>query len=447
MAHLLSNRANEKVYIVEEHTKLKMMKILQKIVFMAFVFTSVNTYSFTNDDKPVKSFQLSVIPMVGTDGTDAINNRYRLSFNVFGGITGGVQGLELGGFINISNGFVEGLQLAGFGNVVNGNQKGLQGAGFMNIQNGSASGLKGSGFINVTNGNFEGLQGTGFLNVVSGNNQGVNGAGFGNITRGNLKGVSGAGFMNIVGTDAEGVMGAGFMNVTRGNQKGLQGAGFANISGGDVQGPQAAGFLNLARDIEGIQVSGFLNVASEMKGIQLGFINISDTITGIPVGFLSIVRKGGYRAFEMFASDALQMGASFKIGVPVFYNIFTLGVRPFDSQFITGTGYGLGTNIYFNENSTLQIEGHTTHLHPEWKLWSGSWENMINELRFTFGFRTGERVEWFAGPVIYNQVYKNDHSIDFEEPGIAPYTLHESSWYGHTYLWWIGVRGGVRLLF
>jgi hypothetical protein len=423
------------------------MKTLHKIILIALLLASTQANSIGYDDKPVKGFQLSVIPMVGTDGTAAINKRYHLSFNVFGGITGGLQGLELGGFLNISNGFVEGLQLAGFGNVVNGNVKGLQGAGFMNIQNGTASGLKGSGFINVTNGNFEGLQGAGFLNVVSGSNKGVSVAGFGNITRGNFQGVSGAGFMNIAGSDVEGFLGAGFMNVTRGNYKGIQGAGFANISGGSVMGPQIAGFINLARDMEGIQAAGFLNVAREMKGIQVGFINISDTITGIPVGFLSIVRKGGYKAFEIFASDAMQMGASFKIGVPVFYNIFTLGVRPFGNQLITGTGYGLGTNIYFTEKTVLQIEGHSTQLHPEWRLWKGSWENMVNELRFTVGFRAGERVEWFAGPVLYNQVYRVDQSADFDEPGIAPYAIHESSWHGRTYLWWIGARAGVRFLF
>jgi hypothetical protein len=423
------------------------MKTFRKIVLLALVFVSANVYPVKYEDKPVKSFQISVIPMVGTDGTEAIHNRYHMSFNVFGGITGGLQGLELGGFINISNGFVEGLQLAGFGNVVNGNVKGLQGAGFMNIQNGTANGLKGSGFINVTNGNLEGLQGTGFLNVVSGSNKGLSGAGFGNITRGDFQGVSGAGFMNIVGSDVKGVLGAGFMNVTRGDYKGIQGAGFANITGGNVMGPQLAGFMNLARDMEGIQAAGFLNVAKEMKGAQVGFINISDTITGIPVGFLSIVRRGGYRAFEIFASDAMHMGASFKIGVPVFYNIFTLGVRPFDDQLITGTGYGIGTNIYFNDNSALQIEGHTTQLHPEWKLWKGSWENMINELRFTFGFTAGERVEWFAGPVLYNQVYKSDQAQYDDVPGIAPYTIHESSWHGRTYLWWIGARAGLRFLF
>ena len=48
-----------------------------------------------------------------------------------------VNGIELGGFINVDRFFMKGLQGAGFGNIVGGYVDGVQAAGFYNIAGGN----------------------------------------------------------------------------------------------------------------------------------------------------------------------------------------------------------------------------------------------------------------------------------------------------------------------
>ncbi len=49
-------------------------------------------------EKQLKSYQISLVPFIGTDGNESIDYRYERSFNILGGITGGIEGYELGGF-------------------------------------------------------------------------------------------------------------------------------------------------------------------------------------------------------------------------------------------------------------------------------------------------------------------------------------------------------------
>ena len=405
-------------------------------------------FSVNAQEKPIKDFQMSILPMVGTDGTDAINNRYKASINLFAGINGGVKGVELGGFININNGFVDGLQLAGFGNIVNGNFEGFQGAGFMNIVNGYSKGFQGSGFINVIRGGNQGFLGSGFMNVVTGNSQSVSGAGFMNVVHADHQGLSGAGFMNVTSGNFNGLQGAGFMNVTRGYSMGLSGAGFANISGGHYMGIQAAGFMNVAGDMDGIQAAGFLNVARDVSGLQLGFINVADTVAGIPIGFLSIVKRGALREIEISANDVFLMNASFRIGVPVFYNIFSVGYRPVKDTEFYAMGYGIGSRLELSEDLNLDIELHSSRLHEEWtwNWWPENHWSRLNELRTIFTWQMGPAVQLFAGPVLYNHYFRVSDEFSREDLEIAPYNIYEYTSGNRVRHWWVGGRAGLRIV-
>ena len=443
------------------------MKKLIIILTCALAFTTttsanVQTDLRTNDEKPIKAFQLSILPFIGTDGTDVINYRYRFSLNLFAGINGGVEGIEAGYFMNINRGnvkgfqgagfanlvigHVEGFQGAGFGNVVRGNASGFQGAGFMNVMHGNASGVRGAGFMNVIRGNNSGLMGSGFMNVIGGDAQGIAGAGFGNFYRGDFAGISVAGFMNTIGgSQADGLHLAGFANAYNGVARGLMVAGFGNFAKERVQGTQLAGFMNTAGDLQGLQVSGFLNVARKVEGIQLGFINVSDTISGVPIGFLSVTRKGGLRQFELAVSDALITSLSFKIGVPVFYNIFSIGHLPLHDEIKWATGYGIGSNLEMSEANRMQLELHSYQLHRRDKWWESAYNHHLNELRVLFSHRTNTNIEWFAGPVIYNQVFRDhDALFEFDDMSVAPYTIFKNERKDYVSQWWAGLRGGVR---
>ena len=365
------------------------------------------------ESKPVKDFQLSLIPFIGSDGANAINNTYRLSVNILAGITGGIEGVEAGGFLNITRGNVRGVQVSGFGNLVSGDLRGIQAAGFINVAGGDVQALRGSGFLNITGGSFKGFTGAGFANVTGGNHQGF--------------------------------AGAGFANVTGGNFMGFQGAGFGNFTGGDVYGPQLAGFMNTAGNVRGIQAAGFLNIAREVEGIQLGFINIADTISGLPIGFLSIVKRGGLRQFEISGSDALHVGAAFRIGLPAFYNIFSAGYRPFDSGRTGGFGYGIGTAIALSEALVMNIEAHSTQLRTDWS-WKIRETDMLNEGRLLLGVNAGNRIQLFAGAVLYNHYYRDCPDCHHSTADIAPSRVfYERNHRNYTSKYWFGARAGLRM--
>ncbi len=412
------------------------------------------------DDKPLRTFQVSVLPGIGTDGTESVHHRYKISLNLLGGLTGGISGLEVSAFANLNRGTIQGAQAAGFCNLVWGDIEGFNAAGYMNIVHGSTRGFNAAGFLNVVSGRLEGFQaagfanvatgsvdgfqGAGFANVTTGGMEGFQGAGFANVVEGNMDGFQGAGFANVTTGDARGFRGAGFVNLVGGDADGFQGAGFANIAAGDVQGPSIAGFANVARDVRGMQLAGFVNIARRVNGLQLGFINIADTVNGLPIGFLSLVNKGGYRQIEFSGSDALHMGASVRIGVARFYNIFSFGIRPFDNQQVGGFGYGIGTSVALSHQMALEIEGHSTWL-QETNQWLSDEGERLSELRLNFTAGRNCRFNLFAGPVLYHHRYFSKPGTEHTPANLAPYTLAERQSENYTSKWWVGARAGFRI--
>ncbi len=430
-------------------------------------------------EEPLRSYQISLVPFIGTDGNESIDYRYERSFNILGGITGGIEGYELGGLLNITHGEIHGLQLGGFGNIVSGDIYGLQGAGFISVNAGNFTGLRGAGFMNVNSGDFSGLQGAGFMNISGGEAEGFSGAGFANITGGEYIGFAGAGFANISGSDLTGFTGAGFANISGGMHQGFAGAGFANISGGGSQGfsgagfgnlsggtvtgfqgagfgnmaqgsmtgLQLAGFMNISGDLRGAQIAGFLNIAHKMEGLQLGVINLSDTVTdGTPIGFLSIVRRGGLRQAEITASDATHMSVAFRIGTPIFYNIFSYNVRPFSSPHFKAFGYGIGSRFVLTDDIVFYPEIHSMQLQQDFLNWDEEKVDILSEVRLNFAYSLNDQLEWFAGAVLYHHLYKDDPDTEFTGTDIAPgRTFYEDSWGSFESIFWPGFRTGIYI--
>ena len=351
-----------------------------KLLFICLFFLIVIVINAQEEDKYdtiIRPFQVTFITPLGTNGTEAPRIINNFSLNILAGYNGGIDGFELGGFLNLSNEYVKGFQVAGFGNITGGNTEAGQLAGFMNINGGEVKGLQGSGFINIAGGRAEAVQIGGFTNI-SGALEGVQASGFGNIAK-ETNGFQAAGFGNIA-EQTEGVQISGFMNVT-----------------GDMTGVQVAGFLNRTSDIEGVQGGGFINIAEKVKGVQIaGFINICDTIDGIPIAPLSIVKKGGYRKFEFWGNETFFMNASFKIGLKYFYTAFTLGFNPVNSDFNTGIGFGVGTNIGLDKDKSIDIEAHSYAVNRYfWENWD---YNYLNQLRVSFNYHIAEHFSIFAGP-------------------------------------------------
>ncbi len=384
------------------------MRIFTMFLVVSYLSIMVNNNVFSqeNVDQPQKErpFQITFVTPIGTNGTMAPGIINGVSLNVLIGVNGGVEQFELGGLINIDNGSVTGAQISGFGNIVTGPVNGFQLGGFTNINGGYTKGFQAAGFINIVDDNAEDFQA----------------AGFGNITK-NFKGLQLSGFGNF----------AEKMN-------GFQGGGFMNIST-NMDGTQVAGFMNVAENVDGFQASGFLNVAKKVKGVQIaGFLNICDSIDGIPIAPISIVRKGGYRKFEFWGNETFYMNTSFRIGVPKFYTIFTIGYRPGFSDFNWGLGFGAGTSFAIAQNHSIDLEAHTYHINSNfWRRWE---YNQLNQLKLNFNYQITEHFSIAAGPTFNVLISENESFADRISP-VWAFSIYERR---NTIKGWFGFNFGFR---
>ncbi len=429
------------------------------ILLLAFLVILPGTLLSQSDTVYYRTspFQVTFFtPPFSSNGLDNANYVNDISLNLFIGVSGGVDGMELGGFINVDRFFVHGFQAAGFGNSVGGSLDGVQAAGFYNVVGGDARYVQGAGFINVTGENQYGLQGSGFANIVGNHLTGVQGAGFVNVVGGTMTGVQGAGFINVAGDNTSGLQAAGFMNVAGAFQNGVQASGFGNISGSGKVNLQASGFFNVADEVDGVQAAGFINRARYVKGLQAaGFINVVDSIDGIPVAPFSIVRYNGYQRLEIAASEIQYLQASFRLGVEKFYTIYGMG-KAFGPASRWMYGAGAGTQLPLGERSFVNIEAMVHH-----ELWMGDDRaprflhhprlNMVNQLGFTYGMHLGDFAEWFIGPTLNLSIAHIENAEDSYIPWepIAPQWTFTDQTYQEgnhlaNYAFWIGFRGGLR---
>ena len=209
----------------------------------------------------------------------------------------------------------------------------------------------------------------------------------------------------------------GFVNVTlQGGLSGLQlgfvsytkeisGAqlGFVNTAPQFVKGLQL-GFVSYTKEISGAQL-GFVNVATKkLKGLQLGFVNVVDSLeSGVPIGFLSVVKKGGYRALELSASEWYPIQLAFKIGVPKFYTGFVLAHAIHTPYF--GAGVMAGTLIPVSKCFFMNPELKTMSNFSSNNLYFAS---TVYGFLLGFGFKPVRQFEIFLSPSIsWERKYTN----------------------------------------
>jgi len=371
-----------------------------------------------------KNFQFTfMFPPFSTNWVQNSKTVNKVSLNLFVGNAGGVDGVELGGFVNSVNYYVKGFQGAGFGNVVGGSLDGAQMAGFFNVAGTDVTGFQGAGFVNVA----------------------------GRDTRG----CQAAGFVNVSGRQTQGAQLAGFVNVATAYTKGTQLSGFVNVAGLGTVNAQLGGFVNYADEINGAQLAGFVNVSGKVRGAQLaGFLNVCDSIDGVPIGFINIVKKNGYRHIDFSVSETQYFNFSYKMGVRHLYNIYSLG-KPSGPGNRWLFGFGMGGETDIRKNMSLNIEAIVNQ--EFWiadsrsnKLFLIDRLNLLNQVRVLFSYRANEKVEIFFGPSLNVAVAETN-------PDIGYYPWHEigPNWafMQRTYTnasrtnvkIWFGITGGIRL--
>ncbi|MDD2965147.1 MAG: hypothetical protein PHQ65_14515 [Bacteroidales bacterium] len=378
---------------------MKTLKFALLVLSVLFFFHSAVAGQTNPDTTAMRTstFHISFVTPVGTNGMESWNTVNKISLNLFGGYSGGVDGAEF------------------------------------------------SGFGSIIRGDVQGFQGSGFANVVMGRTEGAQFAGFANVNKSFVKGAQFAGFANVVSDSVVAFQGAGFSNVANGSLTGVQVAGFANVANGRAEGVQIAGFANVAKgDLEGAQIAGFINVARDVQGLQLGVINVSKSVkSGAAIGFLSIV-KDGYRAFEVSSNESFYGMVSFKTGIRQFYNILSVGASVRNDKVNWGWGYGFGTLITVSEKSDLALEAMSFHVNED--EWFTDRLNLLNRLQATFSWRVGNHLNLFGGPSFNVMVSKaTDKTGKALTPAIVPWTVYDRVHRDTRVQMYPGFSVGVRL--
>jgi hypothetical protein len=396
--------------------------------------------------------QVTFIYPIGTNGHESPNYSNKISFNVFAGNNGGVDGFELGSLVNIIEHDVKGCQIAGIANKNGGNVQAFQMAGITNITGNNTEGVQTAGIINFVKKSSTGFQIAGIANYAGDTSSTIQVGGIANYCKGSNIGGQFGGISNFTKGNLVGPQMAGVANIVDGSTKGFQAAGIANFTAKNHIGAQVAGVANFASGVKGIQIASILNTAGKVQGSQIGLINIADSVSGIQVGLLNL-SKNGYMKFEVSSTEKLFSSIAFKTGTKDFYGILNVGTGPLngiDNAWFWWYGYGVGTESKLSNRIPVNLELIANYV-SEASKHSHQYFNMLNQIRLTAGYSFSPRFTVFAGPVLNIQVSNMPENVYNDRFDLAPYKMLKHKFErkeadNPTFLsGWVGFCAGVRI--
>jgi hypothetical protein len=378
-------------------------------VLIALTFLSIEAVNAqTNNTKNHKSdsirreMQLSFLPFIGTEGRSSDKVDCHVSFNILAGTIRSVDGLEMGGLLNIERQNAGTCQLAGIGNIVGGKTKGVQASGIFN-QSGSVDGVQMAGIANNTR-KIDGIQMAGIAN---------------NKTEGNC--VQLAGVAN---------------NAQHGRNSQIAGT----VNAADSANIQIAGVVNYARNVNGMQISGLVNVAKRVKGCQIGIINISDSCS-TPIGIINIV-KNGIHQLDIYADELFYSNIAFRSGSSKLYTLLTAGIRPNNLNApLWAYGWGIGTSCAVARKTSLDIEGIFSHVvkNDDFR------NNFLYKIGISIDQKLGNKTSLIVG-LTYNFLSTDTHSPYYSSTyaKMAHYSFTDHTYSRYNLKSWLGVKVGLR---
>lgn len=302
-------------------------------------------------------YQVSLVPGLSTHGMYNSQIIDKVSYNLLGGYTAGINGVEAAGIFNINRKDVIGFQMAGIFNVVGGSLSGFEIAGIYN---------------NVLN-----------------NSSGMQVAGIGNRTN-KFKGVQVAGIANR-DQEAQGFQMAGLSNHVKNFTGGVQVAGLYN-TGQQSSGLQFAGLFNWSAVQTGSQMAGLFNVAKKVKGVQFSFLfNVADS-SDYPIGIINFI-KNGEKSLAISTDENLFTHLDFRSGGRVMYGLIGVGysLRNAPAKYIFDLGFG--AHIINHQKFSLNGE-YTVELITDTK--KKFYETQ--SLKLLPGYKLSKLLRLFAGP-------------------------------------------------
>jgi hypothetical protein len=387
-----------------------MKKIILTLLFVCSSVAIIAQES-TTTHCPV---QVTFFYPLGTNGTASPSYSTNFSFNMLYGITGGVNGVEIGGLTNTNLGSVQGLQVAGIANINTKETNGIVVGGIANINKGFSQGLSVGGIYNLSGNGAIGIQAGGIANTVNGD----------------FLGLQVAGITNVLNGSSIGAQIAGISNVNNGNSTGLQVSGISNVIAGDLKGAQI----------------GLINRAGRVQGAQLGLINIAQSYEdGVPLGLISYVKEG-YHAIELSSNEMIYGNIDIKLGVDQFYTIYKMGYTNRGGDEAVSYGLGVGSLIKLTEKLHTALDLSASQLV---NLWSPDMTRLqlLSRADFRLRYQFHKNFSVFAGPSL--NVYANGFAEDGATSIKEPYTIAKYDWWnnnGSTALW-IGGSAGLSINF
>ncbi len=340
----------------------------------------------------VRPVQGSVVPGLSTNGklnSQVINN---FSFNLFGGYSGGVNGLEMAGLFNIDKKNVQYVQLAGLFNNVGGSVRGVQLGGVSNTVLDSVNGAQLAGITNYVRKSFIGWQVAGIYNHIGG------------------------------------------------SLKGSQMAGIANFANHKTQGAQIAGVANISsRQVNGVQIAGVFNYTRKLSGVQIGLINVADSSTGYSIGLINIIYHG-YHKLSISSNEVLHVNAAFKTGSSKLYSILLAGASADTSKKAFSFGYGLGSEFSLNKRFAINPEVTAQYLYL------GTWDylNLLNKFSLLLTVKFGKYFSIFAGPSYSIYISDQTDPVPGYKSDVPFNSFHKNEFSGRV-TGWIGWTAGINL--
>jgi len=334
-------------------------------------------------------FQTSLTPGLSSRGMMSSQVVNHFSFNLIGGYTAGLDGVEFAYIFNINRLDVKYLQVAGL--------------------------------FNVTGGNFNGLQIAGIGNNVLKKVNGIQLATTYNMVTDSVKGLQIGGIFNSTKGSVNGVQLSSILNFAKKNSSGFRIAGIANITGDTAKGAQLAMLFNKAK---------------VMNGFSFGLVNITDTLNGYALGLLNI-SVNGYHRIMAYSSDIAPVNLAFKTGNQKLYAVLSAGVNPGDRLTYFTLGYGLGHDFILNNRYSISAEiSSQTLLANKW-----SQTHSVNRLSALVNFKMNPKISFFAGPS-FNMYFDKGPLNEQEQfirnkPGLMDIGRNKA---------WIGWTAGVSFL-
>ncbi|GJM62774.1 hypothetical protein [Persicobacter diffluens] len=360
------------------------MKVRLLLVHLFCVLAFAKTFAQQQDtvSLPTYPIQFSVVTPLSTDRINELDPEktiHNFSFNMFLGKNGGVNGFE-GSFL---------------ANYIYQDMYGVQMAPIMNYVNGQTQGVQMAGVFNASGDRLRGVQMSGVSSLAQGNVQGAQLSGAVNIAEKKVKGAQLSGAVNVGINEIKGLQMAGGVNVALSYMNGLQAAPI-NVAIAEMEGAQIGAINVNTGTLKGSQI-GAINVGGKVQGSMVGVINVADSVKGIPFGVLNIVRHG-YRSVAFESNEVWRGMLTYRMGSPVFYNIFTAGYMWDGNYQRYGLGYGIGTQFHISRKNHFFMELTATHINED-----EGWTDQLNLMsRFHMGvdIRIAPWMTMSVGPAI-----------------------------------------------